>query len=136
MCKCTDEKKESVSINIENGGEVGIQTHCLSTATWNANIESLCEVIGQEGVTSHTFLQVDGDSNVDGDSVIGGDLVHQGSMAGFFNGTPVGKPSALTAPNTSTVDVLYTTQERDVIINMRTRIAELESKLQSLGLIS
>lgn len=43
--------------------------------------------------------------------------------------------SSLTAQDTSTVDATYGTAEAGVISNNRTRIAELESRLQSHGLI-
>lgn len=54
---------------------------------------------------------------------------------GFFNTTPVAKPSALTAANNGTINTGDATSDT-IIANMRTRIAELESKLQSLGLLS
>lgn len=43
--------------------------------------------------------------------------------------------SALTAADGSTVDATYGTQERDVIQNLVTRQAELETALQNLGLL-
>ena len=55
---------------------------------------------------------------------------------GFFGVTPVGQPSSLTAANSSTVDSTYGTEERDVIQNLRTRVNELETKLQNLGLLA
>lgn len=55
---------------------------------------------------------------------------------GFFGATPVSKPSALTAADTSTVDDTYGTEEAVVITNLRTRVNELETKLRALGLIA
>lgn len=91
---------------------------CESTSIFNTNIHCTCAVESDGNLTAHA------------------NLVHNGSNVGFFGATPTTKPSALTTANSGTVDLLYGTAERDVIINMRTRIAELESKLQSLGLLS
>lgn len=67
---------------------------------------------------------------------------------GFFGATPVGKPSALTV-SASALGIAVTqtspygfsssaewTTVQSTINNLRTRIAELESKLQALGLVS
>jgi len=54
---------------------------------------------------------------------------------GFFGSTPVAKPSALTAAIGGTINSGDATTDTE-IANMRTRIAQLESKLQSLGLLS
>lgn len=62
---------------------------------------------------------------------------HTGSTLGFYSATLVSKPSALTGPNNGTVGtLLYTAAEAAIIVNMRIRINELETKLQSLGLVS
>lgn len=55
---------------------------------------------------------------------------------GFFDTAPIAQPSALTAKDNSTVDTTYGAQEADVINNNRQRIDELETKLQSLGLLA
>lgn len=55
---------------------------------------------------------------------------------GFFGATPVSKPAALTAADGSVVDATYGTEEANVINNLRTRLNELESRLQGLGLLS
>lgn len=65
-----------------------------------------------------------------------GPLRHAGATAGFFGATPITRPPALTAPDSSTVDSTYGEEERAVIENLRTRVNELESKLRSLGLIA
>lgn len=54
---------------------------------------------------------------------------------------PLGAPqSALTAKNSTALSIggaaVLSTSDSDVIANMRTRINELETKLQALGLIS
>lgn len=55
---------------------------------------------------------------------------------GFYNSTPVIKPAALTGIDATTVDATYGTEESGVINNLRTRLNELETKLQNLGLLS
>lgn len=53
-----------------------------------------------------------------------------------FNFVPgIVQQAALTAQDTSTVDATYGSQEQGVIINNRTRIAEIEAALQSIGLL-
>lgn len=54
---------------------------------------------------------------------------------GFYNATPVVQPTALTAADASAVNSGDATTDT-VIGNMRTRINELETKLQSLGLLA
>jgi len=54
---------------------------------------------------------------------------------GFFGATPVAKAAALTAANASALNTGDATSDA-VIGNMRTRIAELESKLQAYGLLN
>lgn len=56
------------------------------------------------------------------------------STIGFFNVPPVAKPTALTTKNTGTLNTGDATSDT-IINNMRTRINELETKLQSLGLL-
>lgn len=67
---------------------------------------------------------------------VGGALDHDGSTAGFFGAAPVSKPTALTTSNSSTVDLVWGAEERDVLINLRTRQNELETKLRALGLLT
>lgn len=55
---------------------------------------------------------------------------------GFFNKTPVVQQAAMTAVNASTVDTIYGSQEQDVINNTRTRVSEIETALEALGLIA
>ncbi len=54
---------------------------------------------------------------------------------GFFAVTPVARPTALTAADASALNTGDATSDT-VIGNMRTRIGELESKLQALGLLT
>lgn len=63
-------------------------------------------------------------------------FAHQGSTLGFFGTTPIVKPSAMTTADNTALGVLYAITERDVVVNMRTRINEIETKLRSLGLFT
>ena len=54
---------------------------------------------------------------------------------GFFGNTPVTKPTALTAADNTALDGTIATNDA-VTDNLRTRLNELESKLQALGLLS
>jgi len=74
--------------------------------------------------------------DVGGDLTVDGGVEFKGSTHGFFGATPVTKPTALTAADASTVDTTYGAEEAAVIANLRTRVNELESKLQSLGLLA
>lgn len=55
---------------------------------------------------------------------------------GFFGATPVTQPTALTAEDATVIDATYGTDEENVINNLRTRVGELESKLQALGILA
>lgn len=59
-----------------------------------------------------------------------------GGKLGFYGTTAIVKPAALTAADATTVDVVYGAEESGVINNLRTRVNELESKLQALGLLT
>lgn len=59
-----------------------------------------------------------------------------GGKLGFYGTTAVTKPVALTAADAATVDIVYGNEEAGVIANLRTRLNELETKLQSLGLLA
>lgn len=65
-----------------------------------------------------------------------GPLAHKGTTVGFYNATPVTKPTALTAADAAAVDVTYGAEEAGVIANLRTRVNELETKLRALGLLA
>lgn len=55
---------------------------------------------------------------------------------GFYGSAPVVKPAALTAANVNAIDATYDAVEQAVLDNVRTRLNELVSRLQGLGLIS
>lgn len=55
---------------------------------------------------------------------------------GFFGKAPTTKPSALTAATSETIDGTYGEQEKKTIENLRTRVNDLESRLQGIGLLS
>ena len=69
------------------------------------------------------------------DIQIDGNITHTGANIGFFGTTPTTQQSALTPTDASTVDDTYGTEERDVIQNLVTRVAELEAVLQAYGLL-
>jgi len=55
---------------------------------------------------------------------------------GFYNTTPVIQPTALTVADAVTIDATFDSTEQTTMINMRTRINEIETKLQALGLLA
>lgn len=63
-------------------------------------------------------------------------IAHLGSTIGFYGTTPVTKPAALTAANTSVIGTLFTVTESGVLGNTRTRVNEIEARLQALGLLN
>lgn len=114
-------------------------------------------------VVLSTPQDIDTDSDVQFNSVeIDGDLNHDGSNVGFFGTAPTTKQTALTSALTnithtgpSTPDYAiatpidsgagsawgFSTQDEfetimSVVLNLQTRINELESKLQAYGLLS
>lgn len=69
----------------------------------------------------------------DGD---GARLGNSASQLAFFGATPVAQQAALTAADGGTVDATYGAPEAAVLSNAVTRIAEIETALQNLGLIA
>lgn len=63
-------------------------------------------------------------------------IQHDGSTIGFYGTTATTKPSALTAADNRTLGTLFGLLESQVLANVRTRVAELEDRLQSLGLLT
>lgn len=55
---------------------------------------------------------------------------------GFWGVAPVVQPTALTVADASTIDATYGAEEQAVLGNIRTRLNELVSKLQAIGLIA
>lgn len=51
-------------------------------------------------------------------------------------GTPVGRGAALTAVDATAINATYDATEEGVLNNVRTRLNEVEARLQALGLIS
>jgi HAMP domain-containing protein len=92
--------------------------------SFGASLVSSAGTVTCNGATS-TDIQVNGTSRI----------LANGTGIGFFAATPVAKPSALTAAVGGTINSGDATTDTE-IANMRTRIGELESKLQSLGLLS
>ncbi|KPJ96680.1 MAG: hypothetical protein AMS18_00020 [Gemmatimonas sp. SG8_17] len=59
-----------------------------------------------------------------------------GAKIGMYGVTPVSRASALTSADASTVDTTYGSEEAAVIANNRTRIGEIETALQNIGIIN
>lgn len=55
---------------------------------------------------------------------------------GLFQAAPVAQQSALTTADGSTVDATYGAEERDVVQNLVTRVGEIETALENLGLVA
>jgi hypothetical protein len=69
------------------------------------------------------------------DAEIDGALDHDGLTVGFYGVTPTTRPTTLTAANAIATDGTVATNDT-ITNNLRTRINELETKLQALGLLS
>jgi hypothetical protein len=54
---------------------------------------------------------------------------------GFYGKPPAPQPPPLTAPSSANVDLVYGSEEQAVLINLRTRVNELEARLRTLGLL-
>lgn len=81
------------------------------------------------------ILATDDKLHVVGELELDGALNHDGSTVGFYGVAPTTRPTALTAANASALNTGDATSDT-VIGNMRTRIGEIEAKLQALGLLS
>lgn len=57
-------------------------------------------------------------------------------MMGFWGAAAVARPAALTAANAGAIGATWTATEQAIMINMRTRINELENRLQGPGLLT
>jgi len=83
-----------------------------------------------------------GSGGFSGGAILGTSLEAEGvfeatsTAIGCFGGTPVTQQTALTASVTDTVDSTYGSEESTVINNLRTRLDELETKLQAYGLLA
>lgn len=58
-----------------------------------------------------------------------------GQRLGFYGAAPVPRPAALTPPDAALLDASWDAAEQGVVENLRTRVNQLESRLQSLGLL-
>jgi len=54
----------------------------------------------------------------------------------FYNSTPIVQPTVLTAEDATAIDSTYDSVEEAVLNNVRTRLGEVETKLQALGLLA
>lgn len=73
-------------------------------------------------------------------AILGGEGLQLGGTAsrliGFHGAPGVTKPAALTDIDPGIVDSVFGGQEKDVILSLRITLNELESRLQSLGLLA
>ena len=58
------------------------------------------------------------------------------SEFGLGDAAPEGTQAALTAADATAIDAVYDAVEQAVLENLRTRLNELEARLQTLGLIA
>lgn len=88
---------------------------------------------------ANTFAQAQSFSSAvtcgDSFTVTGAFEVTGAGEVGFFGAVAVTQQASLTAPDGATVDGTYGTEEAGVITNLRTRVNELESRLQAYGLL-
>ncbi len=137
------------TVDVQNGGIVNCST------IDNTNGMTITVQTGDISIVSTGTVQTsDGNSNTINTSDNAGDFVLSSSGAmklkfqntnrieignvgiGFFGSDQAAKPSALTVADAGVVDGTYGATEATVINNIRTRLGELETKLQSLGLLS
>ena len=83
---------------------------------------------------SHNIVKPDADTKLYGYKA--DDLKDREFLVSDIKAQMLPQESALTAEDNSTVDGTYGTEEANVIQNLRTRVGELETKLQNLGLIA
>ena len=103
----------------KNGGNLYLQGG-LATGTGESGVVLFGCVAGATGTTDRTQTAM---------------VRVLGNKIGFFTSTPVIKATALTAVDSNALNTGDATSDA-VIANMRTRINELESRLQSYGLLS
>lgn len=92
-------------------------------------------VRGEKGASPFFDISTAGKLWLASEIEIDGALNHDGTTVGFYGVAPITRPTALTAANGSALNTGDATSDT-VIANMRTRIGELETKLQALGLIT
>lgn len=115
--------------SLGDGNEVVLRLSCNSTKT-----ERTCAIRGTTAILrsdAGNTLQI-GVAGSSSEIKIGNASTME---IGFYGANPVVQPTALTAANASALNSGDATTDT-VIANMRTRIGELESKLQSLGLLA
>lgn len=99
--------------------------------------EELSNLIRNDRYTFHKLIQILDGRNIQLGKTTGtkfGTAIDQ--KLAFFNATPVAQQASITGVNNQTVDSTYGVQERDVLVNCRTRINEIESALENLGFIA
>lgn len=140
------------AFTLANGGynaTIQVITNITNTTASTNYTDGALVVSGGVGIAGQLSVQGDIDCSTIGASsectlskVISGHIdatgifEHTGSNLGFFGVAYTTQPTALTAPNATVIDSTYGADEEGVLNNVRTRINELESKLQALGLIA
>jgi hypothetical protein len=134
-------------------------TNTPSLSPTPANVQTALERIYSRTELSQDLSPVLGGDLDPSTFAYAGALRHTGSTVGFYSATPIAKPTALTAQLTTisqagsftpeyTIQAMTNTTPfgfvsldeaetvLSVIQNLQTRVSELESRIQSLGLIS
>lgn len=110
-----DVNPDTVGLFMPAGTDVALRNGASSTLT-----------VGQTLITLNAS---------DGVRLVSGRLEHDGNEVGFYGVAPTTQPAALTAADSSAVNSGDATTDA-VINNIRTRVNEIESKQQSLGLLA
>jgi hypothetical protein len=146
-CDGTDIKRETVD---QAAGTLRITSPRIVTSILDANGNELLNLTATASAVNEftlingatgvgPILEASGESNVDatfrGKGTGATNLGRSGGKLGFFGATAVTKPTALTAANAGALNTGDATSDT-VIGNMRTRLGELETKLQALGLLT
>lgn len=130
-----------------SGSSIGIRIAAPSGATNNYALQlSDTTGVAAGGITwasdvnlyrsTANVLKTDDKLLISLDAEIDGALDHDGTTVGFYGVAPATRPTALTAADATPIDATYDAVEQAVLANLRTRVNELETKLQSLGLLS
>lgn len=130
--KVLDENGNELLAFVVVGSAVN-QVQLTNSATGNS--VKISGVGDDTNITVEIIPKGTGAVKVTGPLNVTGALDHDGSTVGFFGTAPATKPTALTAADAGVANSGDATTD-GVIDNLRTRLGELETKLQSLGLLS
>lgn len=126
---------KAIKTSTSNGNTLLIQAYDVDGAAYTTMLTFTAG--NTPAMTANQDLTIADGKNIILDTTTGTKIGTATSQKlGFFNATPVVRPTALTAADASTVDGTYGAEEAAVIANLRTRLGELETKLQALGLLA